>query len=152
MRAMKAQMIFEFIVAAVLFIGIVFYIINVLNISVASFGTDFYSNSLQSKVVQVSEHLVYDLSSEWPVLDRTKLDSLQNDCVDYENFLKKLDLEEKSYGESYNINIQINEDGGGEWSCTPPGVSYVPNITRAGIKRFGVSDDDDIITLEFWLW
>jgi hypothetical protein len=55
---MKGQLIFEFIVAGLIFFAIVLYSINFLNANMSDFREKFYQNKLQGKAFQVSEILI----------------------------------------------------------------------------------------------
>jgi len=51
-------MVFEFIIAGLIFFTIIIYSINYLNFNVSDFKNKFYQNRLQSKAFQVSEILM----------------------------------------------------------------------------------------------
>lgn len=55
---MKGQMVFEFIIAGLIFFTIIIYSINYLNFNVSDFRSKFYQSRLQSKAFQVSEILM----------------------------------------------------------------------------------------------
>ena len=82
----KGQAIFEFVVATVLFIGIVFYIISVLNSTMSTYMGSNYVNHLNEEAQRVSEILVRSpgvwdggtpkspgIALEWPVMDDSKI-------------------------------------------------------------------------------
>jgi hypothetical protein len=55
---MKGQLIFEFIIAGLIFFAIIIYTINYLNISTSDFKEKFSQSRLQSKAVQIAEILM----------------------------------------------------------------------------------------------
>jgi hypothetical protein len=60
---MKAQLILEFVIASILFFGILLYTINYVNSNVADFRTKAYQNYLQTKALEISEILMNKESS-----------------------------------------------------------------------------------------
>jgi hypothetical protein len=99
--SLKGQMIFEFVVAAILFIGIVFYIMTVLNGSINSQVMGFQRNHLQSEALRVSEVLLHSpgvweegqmvspgIESSWPTIDDSKLAGLASYCADSANLAR----------------------------------------------------------------
>jgi hypothetical protein len=159
---MKGQMIFEFIVAAIVFFGIIFYVLSYLNVNVTTMSTDYYSNSLESKAVGISELLFktqgfwvggipdsIGLASEWPELDSQKIEWLRVYCLEaggYTDILDKLGLkEELPIGEvTYKVRVNI----GGERICGP---SVPKDIGRGSITRYLVVDGN-ITKSEIFVW
>jgi hypothetical protein len=102
---MKGQMVFEFIVAAVIFIGVVLYVVLLLNSTISSYTGDYSKNALNEKALRISEILVHSqgvwepvagssptmyrpiqagIASDWPVLNDTEIRYLASYCtVDY---------------------------------------------------------------------
>lgn len=143
---MRGQMVFEFIVAAALFFGIVFYVITYLSGIVSTYSNDFAGSSLENKVLQISEFLVHSgLSDRWPVLNSTKMAELNLSCsADYAGLLQKLELE------NYKIRIQINETGN-----TNPLVECGPDLSRyakVNVKRFALSESGSKLVMDLWAW
>lgn len=167
-HGMKGQMVFEFVVAAVIFFGIIFYTINYLNSSVSAFSGDLYINNLETKVVQISELLVHSsgvwddstpktvgLSKKWPVLNMTKIQLLDDFCnytANYTYLLQNLGLEESRFGgtQTYSIKIRINESDNpvALLDCGPS----LPEKRMVNIKRFALSEDNKILRINVWLW
>jgi hypothetical protein len=172
----KGQMIFEFIIAAVLFFGIVFYVINYLNIEVGVHSGRYFTNELENKAVQVSEFLMHDpgiwlsgeegppvvdpspvvigLSDGYPMLNSTKINYLSKTCAnDYSTILDKLDMGIEVYG------------GGGRWlkaviiindimtGNTLVQCGYEPvNVTYAEVNRIGVTEDGKFVNVTVGVW
>ena len=154
------QMIFEFLIAAMVFFGIIFYILNYLSINVATFSSDAYNDMLQSRVTQVSELLVrtkgvwinntpisLGLVKEWPVLDGNKINSLAFFCdTNYTGMLDMLDLLSGPYNRTYNVHVLIND--GDVLDCGfPPKAVQV-----ARIRRFALSETKDILKIDVTVW
>lgn len=172
MRGRKGQMIFEFVVAAVLFFGIVLYIMSYLSASMATFTEDFYVNSLHSKAMVASELMVRSqgnwsgstpvsvgLAGTYPVLDSAKMSGLQSYCSaqsGYLDVLDRLNLMETPFslagsGRHFNMYVEINETGGSpRMVCgRPPG-----GATFAGVTRVALSDDSPgkALLLRLMVW
>ena len=165
---MKGQMIFEFIIAAVLFFGIVFYSINLMNSQVSIYSGDYFINELENKAVQVSELLVHNpgiwygdeatagmdvvgLSNKWPILNSTKINLLEDYCFNngFGAYLSdSLDTELSTpYGaRKMKVFVRISEiesDKELVYSC-----GYEPeNVTFARVDRFGITEDGDLINI-----
>lgn len=169
----KGQMVFEFIIAAVLFFTIILYVINYLNVNVSAFSSGFYVDDLESKAVQISELLVHNkgkwtgvtpvvvgLAEEWPVLNSTKIQWLNNSCSDaagYIDLLGKFDLVEKPYlieKPRYDMKIHIkNETGALLLDCASPYRRDLPqNISVANMERFAVSEYGSVLIIDVWVW
>jgi hypothetical protein len=162
---MKGQMIFEFIIAAVLFFAIVFYIINVLGVNVSSFSSSSQLDVFQSKALQISEMLVSSkgvwngvepavvgLVKDAPVLDSEKIQNFNITCrMNYAGLKEKLGLKEYLYEDvekEYNAKIRIYKNQTEIVDCGP----YEPPKERGGVKRFALSDDGEIITVRVEVW
>lgn len=110
---MKGQLVFEFIIAAVLLFAIIMYIINYLSINFSSFSKEFYSDNLENKLLQISEILILDnntgLVKNWPVLNYTKIMELNQSCDSNPDHYIPDDLANKLDVNKENIKIQINK-------------------------------------------
>ncbi len=159
MRRKKGQMIFEFMVAAVLFFGIVLYIMSYLSASMASFSDDFHVNTLHSKALAVSELLVHSkgtwagatpvsvgLMEGYPVLNSTKMNYFGRYCQisgNYRNILRALNLIDTPFfmggaERRFNVRIEINEtDGTSRMQCG----SYGGEEIFAEVSRVALSDN-----------
>ncbi|UCD07532.1 MAG: hypothetical protein JSW41_00985 [Candidatus Aenigmatarchaeota archaeon] len=165
-QGMKGQMVFEFVIAAVIFFGIVFYTVNYLSSSFSSFSNDLYMNDLESKVIQVSDLLVHNqglwengkpkiigLSKEWPVLDAAKIQDFEDFCNDPANYtylLENLGLDEIKFGvvQTHRIKIKIDDDSGTLVDCGPS----PPEKQMVSIERFALSEYNDILRINVWIW
>ncbi len=158
----KGQLVFEFVIAAVFFFYIVFYVINYLNITATVFANDFYMNSLEFTAIQSSELLLHSrgvwnesipkslgLAEKWPVLNSTKIQYLDSYCrTNYESTLEKLDIN-SSLG--HGVKIEINEIGGGNLLRCGflPGGKF-GSIVR--IERVALSRGGDVLNMTIWAW
>ena len=101
-------MVFEFIVASLVFFAIIIYILNYINMAVFSYNNEYGISRMESHAMKISELLVKDkglwngiipkrvgLAREWPVLDKTKINNLESYCsnpLNYKNLLGLLNL------------------------------------------------------------
>jgi hypothetical protein len=146
---MKGQMVFEFVVAAALFFGILFYVISNLNATVNTYSSDFAGSGLENKALQVSDFLLhFELTGEWPVLSSAKITAFELSYCDggpgYVNLLQKLGMENNK------IRIQMNETGNSNpvLVCGPDLSSYA----KTSIKRFALSDGGKKLIMDVWVW
>lgn len=128
-RFLKGQMIFEFTVAAMLFFGIMFFIIAYLNQNVQSFSSDAYREILQAKAYQISEILVHHpgnwddsnpatptplipgFEEDWPVLNDQRMEDFNNYCViadGYDSLRLVFGLDERLYDFDTDGRRQFN--------------------------------------------
>lgn len=153
-RGMKGQMVFEFLIAAVIFIGIIIFILNILNTNVALFAGDYFVYNMENKVIAASEALVktmggVGLAKEWPVLDQARIDAFPN-CGTLE-VLEGLNLINKpGFGQPYDVRIVINES-----ETSAPllecGSDAPEGVTTAIIKRFGILNGE-VVEITVWVW
>jgi hypothetical protein len=116
---MKAQLIFEFMIAVVIFFGIVLYVMNYLNGTMAGYSGEFFSESMKSKSGQIGEMLVMNqgnwtpsgglvvagLADGWPVLNRTKINWMNAYCNNnYQAFTDNLEISPRN-----RLKIVVNE-------------------------------------------
>ncbi len=151
-------MAFEFIIAVVLILAIVFYIINYLNTGVFVFSREAQLNDLESKAVQASNLLLYNpgvwasgqpkqlgLELSWPVLNSTKLNDLQNYCnTNYDDLLEKLDLSGKK------TRIIVDETTGQNIVLCGPDLPRA--VLNVNVKRFALSESNRPLILNLWVW
>lgn len=162
----KGQLVFEFMIAAVFFFYIVFYVLNYLNTAAGVFSDDFYTNSLEFKALESSEILLHSegtwngnvpetlgLAVEWPVLNRTKIikfdaycgDDPVNDPANYQKILGKLDI---NYSRGHGMLLYINTSSENLLEC-----GLLPDgFLSANIQRFALSDQDELLTINMWVW
>jgi hypothetical protein len=158
-RNRKGQLVFEFVIAAVFFFYIVFYVINYLNTTAAVFESDFYTNSLEFKALQASELLLHNggvwngstplvlgLADEWPVLNSTKIQYLGDYCEsDYGDFLRKLEVDS---GAGHGIRLEINKTDGNLLDCG----KLTGGLFSVRTKRFALSDQNEVLSFSMWAW
>lgn len=169
---MKGQAVFEFVIASIMFFGIMVFIIMSMGNVFGSFTGEYYSNVLQGQAVAVSELILktpgnwsgetplsVGLSEGWPVLNSTRIAYLNALCnSDYTKTLDMLDIESKSFtiqesgfNRSYNMNMTIINMTSNKviLDC---GKEISLRAEKGGIKRFGVSNTSDVLVFELWLW
>jgi hypothetical protein len=143
---MKGQLIFEFIVAGLIFFAIVLYTINYLNVNMSDFSGKFYQNRLQSKAIQIAEILVSG-ESRLSIADDlkfnlSKIQEFNNTyCPPQGNYTKlalDLYLYEKTDFGIFPNNAKIGlltEDGSLLLDCGP----RIPrNMAKGDIERIGL--------------
>jgi len=167
-------MVFEFTAAALMFFGIMFFIITYMNQSVRSFSSDAYREVLQSKAFQISDMLiksqgvwtgdpgvpiVVGMAAEWPMLNATKMEWMRVFCTKpdgsgYETLKRVLGLKEKLYdfdtGEKRNFNITVTDVRLGSilLNCgkDPAGMR------RTYIRRVAVTENANLATVDVSVW
>jgi hypothetical protein len=146
MKRKSGQAVFEFIIAAVLFFAVIFYIINYLDTSVTNYSAGSQFNLLEAKTAEISEYLVYvNLTEEWPLLSYTNIADLDWACNDdYSGLLKRFDLGERKF------KLQVNEGPKLLLDCERTRV--VPDKERAEIERFALSENNTILSVRVVVW
>ncbi|MFH0956715.1 MAG: hypothetical protein V1813_02535 [Candidatus Aenigmatarchaeota archaeon] len=156
---MKAQAVFEFIIASLIMFSIVIYTISYLSSSFATHHDISKNADLQSKAMRVSDMLTggndAGIFSEWPNLDTAKMQQLNDSCAGndgYFNTLDRLGLNESYPTIKYN-RLQIlasGEDGTVYIKC---GRTPVEEAASGKVMRFGYVPDDGVlanITVTVW--
>jgi hypothetical protein len=139
---MKGQMVFEFIIAAMILFAIVIYIINYISYAAGIYHSDFISSYLESRALQVSEVLMSDpekgLVTEWPLLSQGRMSSFNVTCN--QKYLELLDnfglREQLPYSKTYHLSVLVVSSSGKKYvDCgrTPP-----EKVTSAMVTRFGM--------------
>lgn len=157
--SMKGQMVFEFIVAAMVFFIIVVYVINFWNAKVGDFTKDSRDIDMETGAGQISELLVKEqglwdgrtprivgIASDngWPEMNITRIEYLKDYCTtDYEDLKNKLELG----GGSGDFNLLI-KTAAGEFGCGPS----VPSVSNIRVRRIGMDSDKRPLVVDLWLW
>jgi hypothetical protein len=161
---MKGQMIFEFVVAAMLFFAIIFYVMGFLGSSVDAFSSGHHENFMQNKAIQISELLVRNpgvwssgvpttvgLAKDWPVISANKTRWFDSYCdTDYEGLLDMLDVFEvieSNITRYYNLNVRVG--GRQNMTCGPP-VPDRGEVYR--MQRFALAEDSSVLNLTVSVW
>ncbi|MBL7205969.1 MAG: hypothetical protein ISS36_00040 [Candidatus Aenigmarchaeota archaeon] len=172
MQKRKGQLVFEFIVATVLFITIVLYVINTLDVNVSAAANNMIQDDLEYKAVQIADILVKSegdwnaqsqpnsigLVDSWPYLSADKAVDLSIWCKDkfvqIKDKYQRFDLKNK---EKIFVSVDSPITPAGlpnpPWDCDPWGD--VPEIKKGYAKRHGLFDDNGdsvVITVEVWVW
>ncbi|MCX6814126.1 MAG: hypothetical protein NTY20_00525 [Candidatus Aenigmarchaeota archaeon] len=159
-KVKKAQLVFEFIVAVLIFFGIVFYAINYLSWTVAGYSSDFSVENMESEASQIGELLVLNkgnwsggtpitvgLAQEWPVLNSTKITWLNSSCNNnYDGFVKKLDVQPR-----YRMKITVRNETSFLADCRW-GQPISGNVTRADVRRYALSESGNVLTVYVVIW
>jgi hypothetical protein len=157
---MKGQLVFEFLVAVLIFFGIIFYAINYLSWTVSGYSSDFSVENMESEASQIGELLVLNkgnwlggnpitvgVGQEWPVLNSTKISWLNTSCNNnYANFMGKLDVHPR-----YRVKITIKNKTSFLADCRW-GLSIPDNVTKAETKRYAISESGDLLTVYVGIW
>ncbi len=150
-RVMKGQAVFEFVVAAVLFFAIVFYMINFLNVSVSAYGLTSRLNDMESRAVGISDYLVrVNLTKKWPVLSYDRIKHLNDVCNQgIDNYFKLAALFDVDTSRGGGMKIRIN-NGTDILDCSDE--VPVKGLQRAEIKRFALSENNKILNISVMVW
>ena len=150
----------EFIVAGIIFFAALVFMFNYINTNVNAVRGSAYIDTLNAKLVQISDILVnptnkdLSLTKEWFVFDNNKITTFKNtycaDAAGYKKLSNKLGLARKSITGSEimnHINITLSTNNMVILTCgkQPPG------IMGYSVKRFGVFGNS-IATLTIILW
>ena len=165
---MKAQLIFEFLIAVLIFFGLVFYALNYLSWTVSGYSSDFSGENLESKASQIGEMLVLNsgnwsggspviagLAQEWPVLNSTKISWLNASCNSlpsgYDNLMKRLGLNPK-----HRLRITITETQPSGAVLTRAdcrwGVPVTGNAAKAETRRYALSESGNMLGVNVIVW
>lgn len=158
----KGQMVFEFVVATVLFITIVFFVIATLNSTISSFTSNYYRNHVNEEAMRVSELLVNSrgvwvdgkptligLAAEWPVLDDAKIKYMSAYCGNADNkgdMVSRLGLESRGFAEGFRLVISNASQVVADCST---GASY---LEQAYAERFAYSNESGLVKLGVYVW
>lgn len=161
----KGQLVFEFLIAVLIFFGIVFYTLNYLSWTVSGYSSDFSAESMESKASQIGEMLVLNggtwsggspitpgLAEGWPVLNSSKISWLNASCnSDYEDFVRILGL---NPGHRLKLTITETQPSGAvsvmadcRWGLTVTG-----NVTKAETKRYALSESGNMLGVKVVVW
>ena len=166
---MKGQLVFEFIIAAIIFIGIIVFVLNILNANVSIFSSEYQAYNLESKAIAASEAFVRTASGvgvalDWPVLDPDKLtelvvldmdgnaNGLCNDIDNqYDTLLSLLNLVERpGLQNTYNVNIEVDklDDSFNYLNC---GKTFPEGVFSASIERFAILEGAPVrVVVNVW--
>ena len=159
---LKGQLVFEFVVATMLFIVIVFFVMLTLNNTVSSFTGGYYRNHISEEAMRVSEQLVNSpgvwvsgeprllgLAIEWPTLSDEKIGFLKSYCNSAQNRAKLaglLGLE--SRGDAQGVRLVLSNASEVIIDCST-GVSY---LEQAYVERFAYTKESGLIKLGVYVW
>jgi hypothetical protein len=144
---MKAQLIFEFLIAGAIFFGIVLYGVTLMNSNVSNFRNNFYVDKLNSKAIKISEILASDdrfagLAPNWPLFDAEKISVFVGRCdnpTGYQELVNYFELNDKIvYGVEipHFFRVEINTSSFAEPIICGPAVPE--NVTSVYVERIGV--------------
>jgi len=162
----KGQMVFEFIIAAVLFLAVVVYTFNYMSSAVSTFSSGAFTNSLHVKGMQASELILRSKGSwsggvpdalgvaeEWPMLSPQYLQNLEDYCEDnYDDgggLLEKLGF---SGPRKTFIKIIVKDHEGGIVCQCAPDSDMPEGSIVAHVRRFAVSEQMLPLSIDVWTW
>lgn len=164
-KKMKGQLVFEFVIAALMLFAIIIYTINYLTINSNLYHERFLSNMLESKAMQVSEILMNDpvngIVDEWPLLDTAKMSAFNDSCDDdYVSMLYNFSMiDDFPYTELHHMSVVVNgTDGQVYVDCgrTPPTIPVIwyQAASKATVTRYGYvpPPEDKLATIEVVVW
>jgi hypothetical protein len=168
---MKGQMVFEFIVATVIFIGVVLYVVLLLNSTVASYTGDYNKNALNEKALRISEVLVHSpgvwepisgttptiyrpmqagFSADWPVLNDTEIKYMAAYCANGYGRTGIVDLfgiGGETLAEGVGIRIS-NSTNGSILDC----MTGTPFLEHAYAERVAYTPESKTVKVGVTVW
>jgi hypothetical protein len=158
---MKGQLVFEFVIAGIIFFSVVLYAMNYLNTNVSVFRERFYADRLQSKALQISDILGNENSPlgivERPlVFDTERIENFNSTYCGYDGYgglREDFELVEKTaYGERlHNVNIILaTVTGTPLLQC---GYTVPAGTEKAEVERFGILDENnELVRMKIVVW
>ncbi|MFH1237597.1 MAG: hypothetical protein V1648_04315 [Candidatus Aenigmatarchaeota archaeon] len=146
---MKGQLVFEFIIAGLIFFMILIYTINYLSVNVSDYRSKFYQSRMQSKAIQVSEILMAGQSNlsiaDGNGFNKTKIGFFNSTYCGLYNYTKLAKdfymYENLNYAIVPNdIRIELMIPSSGEIILNCGSANTPRNVTRAEIGRVGIYD------------
>jgi hypothetical protein len=162
----KGQLVFEFVVAMVFFLGIVVFIVNFLTSTMYTYSADSFSGEMKSKASQIAEVLLLSkgnwskgepvsvgLAEEWPVLNSSKIMWLQRYCEypdNYTSLVKSFWIDPKNV--SVKIIIDENVLGNTVTVLECPIWLGPSKVRLAETKRYAVLANKNMATAYVYVW
>ena len=153
----SGQVVFEFVIAAIFFLGLVFYVLNYIDINANAYGNDAITTDLEGKAFRVGELLVTShagIVSAYPVLDPEAFRRLDpghpaSDCPagDTAPLLQRFDLLNRRIG-NYHLRIDAWSGPLLLFSC---GQQAPPGVKSASVQRAGLLDGR-VVRLQVTVW
>ncbi len=159
---LKGQLIFEFVVATVLFVAIIFFVIAMLNGTISSFTSNYYRNHINEEAMRVSELLVNSrgvwqggmpvligLTAEWPVLNDTAIKLMSDYCGfagNKSDIINRLGLESRGFAEGFRLVVSNSSHV--IVNCST-GASY---LEQAYAERFAYSNESGLVRIGVYVW
>ena len=158
----KGQVIFEFLIAAVLFFIILLYVLTAVNLQAGQFAVRASDSSLQAAAFRVSEQLLRS-SGQWDyqgpsvssigfakgggVLEQRKLDTFSGICAtNYPLVISLLDLGERL--SSPQVRIMVTNSTGTVLDCGPAATEEKPGYA----ERVALQESGALAKLLIWVW
>jgi hypothetical protein len=142
---MKAQAVFEFIIASMILFSIIIYTISYLSSSFATHHGIANTADLEAKAMRISDILASDnqigIFSSWPSLSVPRMTALDNTCKDASNdgyfrTIGRFGLNESSPSSKYN-RLQIMVVGTDGFVYVNCGRVPVGKVASGYVTRFG---------------
>jgi hypothetical protein len=163
----KGQLVFEFIIAMVIFFGIIIYALNYLGLTMVGYSSDSSAENMESEASQIGELLVLNrgnwsggnpitvgLAQEWPVLNSTKISWLNSSCNSpsgYDSLMEMLDLPPK-----HRLKLTITETlPSGAVSVKADcmwGLPISSNAAKAEVRRYALSEAGNVLAVYVGVW
>ena len=167
-KKVKGQLVFEFLVAVLIFFGILFYVLNYLGSSVSSYREAYASESMEGLSYKIGELLamnkgnwsngipaVVGLAEGWPVLNWSKIQWLNEYCApanpaNYQDLKRKLGIDDR---EGFSVVVDEIRPGGSINNLAKCPSGSVPEIRQAQSTRYGILDTTrNVVVIKTFVW
>lgn len=155
----KGQVVFEFVIAALVLFGLIFYSMNYVARDFDARHDSFRNDILESTVMRVSGYLLNSengIVDEWPVLSASKMDYMENNICDdftnYEPLLQELGLKQTTPYERFTyLNVVVTDTDGTVYNVCP--LRTPPDRSRqATVTRYAVAPGDKLAEVRITVW
>jgi len=145
---MKGQAVFEFVVAAMLFFVIIFYMLSFLSTTVSSYRSGFGINRLEAKAIDVSDALVrINLTEKYPVLSYGRIGYLDGYCAHGDNYVRLLSRF-GIYWTGGGMRISVKEGRKTILDCG----DFPPDAYTATVDRYMLSENNTLLGVGVVVW
>lgn len=157
---MKAQAVFEFVIASMILFSLVIYTISYLSSSFALHHDISKSADLEAKALRVSDMLAGDggvgMFSAWPNLDTARMAGFNASCAGNDGYfltVGRLGLNESSPISKFN-RLHITVSGVNGKAYVNCGRTPVEGAASGYVTRFGFvpAPDSQLATINVTVW
>ncbi|MBI4173317.1 MAG: hypothetical protein HY519_01215 [Candidatus Aenigmarchaeota archaeon] len=169
---MKAQLVFQFVIAAVVFFAVMFFTISFLASGIGERSVDASYNLMWSEAIALSEQMVRSpgsaeglaptaigFAASWPLLDSEKLGFSQTLCSQnrsaYESIFRSVsaaDVLDASPIPGPNFRITISEVRDGAAMAMFACGSRQEPARKAFLRRVALSQNNSILVADVSVW